>query len=163
MTIAKAEREEIIAMRKQGKTIESIAELTQHQTSTIRKICSVAMPSSDGKPPRLYPADGRWVCEGQGSTATGRTKEHAFTRWEVARKQADAAKERHAIKVAAAEAKRRAEAAAKTRIAPPRTAQPWRDLVIPVFVKRQHDRAAAVQPPMKSMASTVHGIWVTEL
>lgn len=117
--------------------------------------------------PRLRLLNGRWECEGAGSKATGADAKEAMRQWRAAVNRAAAVAKRHAEaaqeKEQQEEKERHKKATEKERIAPPRTATPWRNLVIPPFLRRQQARASAVQPPLKSMASTVHGIWVTEL
>lgn len=167
MNMTAVEEQEILALRRQGCTLATIAELKKRHIRTVRRICTEAIDKTDpGGLPNFYEVNGRWMCEGQGRCASGKTKEHAYSRWGVALKQGDAAQARQAAKKAKAEAKARAVreemADSHRRIALPRQAFSVGQLSMPEFMQRQHARAAAVQPPMQSMASTVHGVWVVD-
>lgn len=154
--------EEIVRMRNAGMSFAAIALELEMRAGRVQQIYANETGGPQGaviaKPPLLALVEGKWTCTGQGSTTTGQTKESAFNRWKAARRQSeDAAKRRaqHEAEQQAKAAERAAEAAeAQRRMASTRAPRPHVPLVIPVFIQRQHARAAAVQPRLMSMSTT---------
>lgn len=164
MSTRKADRNaDIVRRREEGQTFPEIAAaigITAHRARNIYvnenggpqalAQTALARAHADGFTVELENTGKVWTCIGHGISGKATTPTGAYGRWKQAHARRNAAQARQAQR-------RSAPPDAPLQVVPPRRPHPHTQLTLSNALRLNGARAAACQPPIKSIASSIPG------